>query len=447
MTTAAPPTATRGPSQSPDSCLAAALVAAAQDAVRAAGGVAPGTLGPADLAEVLQRTAELESAATALRLALCTEADVRRIAEDPDVGGAATGTDAWLARLLGTTRESQASGLRLGRLLSTTYHTTREAFAAGRLRPDQVRVIVHAAELAPERATPEQVRAAEELLVAKATGEATRTGRPMNAKRLRQAARRMFDPLDRGLADEHEHALLTREKHGADRETFLSLHDNGDGTWSGKFRIPELHGNLLATVLGHLTSPRRLSMKRAADGTTTTTVDPTAPESQSYLETQGQGLCELIEHLPTTGLAPSQATVLVTLDLQSLLDGLGAAKLDTGIHITAGDARRMACEAGLVPAVLGGKSEPLDLGRERRLHSVTQRRGLSLTHDTCAAAGCKRPFAWCEIHHHRLSWGSLGPTDLDNGLPLCGHHHRKAHDPGWDLRHHPSGEWRFHRRR
>ncbi|WP_114422794.1 HNH endonuclease signature motif containing protein [Nocardioides houyundeii] len=226
-------------------------------------------------------------------------------------------------------------------------------------------------------------------------------------------------------------------------ETYLSLHDNGDGTWSGRFRIPELHGNLLDTVLGRLTSPRRAGR----DSTGRPVVDETAPgvgESVSFPELQGQAWCELIEHLPSTGHAAATASVLVTVDLAGLLDGLGAARLETGVRVTAGEARRLACEAGLVPAVLGGRSEPLDLGRERRLHTTAQRRALSLVH---AVAGCERPFSWCEIHHHRLAWSKGGRTDLGNGLPLCGHHHRRAHDPGWDLRQHPGGEHRFHRRR
>ena len=89
---------------------------------------------------------------------------------------------------------------------------------------------------------------------------------------------------------------------------------------------------------------------------------------------------------------------------------------------------------------------PLDLGRTRRLHTRTQRRALALIHDTCAVAGCERPFAWCEIHHHRLPWQRGGPTDLDNGLPLCGHHHRRAHDTHFDLRRRPDGDYTFHRR-
>ena len=52
-------------------------------------------------------------------------------------------------------------------------------------------------------------------------------------------------------------------------------------------------------------------------------------------------------------------------DLETLLGGIKAAKLDTGEHISAGLARRIACEAGIIPAVLGGKSEVLDLGRSR----------------------------------------------------------------------------------
>jgi hypothetical protein len=89
---------------------------------------------------------------------------------------------------------------------------------------------------------------------------------------------------------------------------------------------------------------------------------------------------------------------------------------------------------------------PLDLGRSRRLHSRTQRRALALMHDTCAVAGCERPFAWCEIHHWPTPWSRGGPTDLDTGVPLCGHHHRRAHETRFDLRRRRDGEFTFHRR-
>ena len=419
----------------------AGLVGEAAELLTRAGLVTVASLDHDALGRVITALAGVESRAGALRLALSSEADRRRVADQT----AETGTDAWLARLTGGTREQMAGGLRLAALLRDTYAATREAFAAGDLRLEQVRVIVRAAEQAPVEATREQVEAAEQWLVDKATGAHSRSGRPVDAKRLRQAARRMFAHLDHDLADRHEAILLGRETRTAEAETFLALHDNADGSFSGRFRIPELHGQLLMQALDRLTSPRRLSRDREG----APVLDVSAPGHDwgaHFEETRGAAWCELIEHLPTQGHAGNACELLVTIDLADLLTGLGAARLDTGVAITAGEARRLACNAGLVPAVLGGDSLPLDLGRSRRLHSRTQRRALSLVHDTCAVAGCQRPFAWCEIHHHRLSWGAGGPTDLDNGLPLCGHHHRRAHDTRFDLRRRSDGAWAFHRR-
>jgi hypothetical protein len=417
------------------------LLVEVDDCLARAGRVPVESLDDDALGEAVSELARIESRAAALRMAFSAEADRRCVADET----AETGTDAWLARLTGSTREQMAGGLRIAGLLRDTYAATREAFAAGELRLEQVRVIVNAAEQAPLEATSEQVTAAEEWLVAKATGAGIRSGRPMDARRLRQAARRMFATTDRDLADRHEAILLGREPRTAEAETFFALHDNGDGSFSGRFRIPELHGQLLTQALDRLTSPRRMSRDRAGDPV----LDISAPGGEwgaNVCETRGTAWCELIEHLPTRGHSGNGCEVLVQIDLDAPLSGLGVAGLDSGVAITAGEARRLACNAGLVPVVLGGDSMPLDLGRERRLHSRAQRRALSLVHDTCAVSGCQRPFAWCEIHHQRLSWAAGGSTDLDNGLPLCGHHHR-AHDTRFDLRRRTDGEWAFHRRR
>ena len=420
-----------------------------------------------ELGQLLTTLATLESQTEALRLKVLAEAERRQVAADQ----AATGTDAWAAALTGTTREVNAGGLHLAELLKTKYHHTREAYAAGQLRADQVRVIVRAAEQAPLDTTVEQLAAAEEVLVNKATGIGTRSGRPMNAKRLRQAARRMLDIVDRDLADKHEAIMLGRESRRAKHETYLALHDNGDGTYTGKFTIPELHGSLLRTAIETLSAPRRLNKTRTSpDGESVSGYDESAPTGPDHglsgWEIHGNALCELIEHLPTDGWNGANAlTLLVTMTAEDLThdltqagkldptywpdwhgpDETGTAKLDTGTRTAAGDLRRLACEAGLVPAVLNSQSVPLDLGRTRRLHSHHQRKALALVHDTCAIGTCERPFAWSEIHH-LIPWSHHGDTDLE-AIPLCSWHHHRAHDPRWHLTHHPLRGWELRSRR
>ncbi len=123
------------------------------------------------------------------------------------------------------------------------------------------------------------------------------------------------------------------------------------------------------------------------------------------------------------------ATVIVTMGLDQLCWPLKVAGTDVGVDVSAEKARKLACNAGIVPAVLGGRSVPLDLGRERRLFSDAQRTMLATQYDSCAPAGCDRPFAWAELHHH--PWQHGGNTDLDQAIPLCSFHHRLIHHDGY----------------
>ena len=86
----------------------------------------------------------------------------------------------------------------------------------------------------------------------------------------------------------------------------------------------------------------------------------------------GEAFCRMIETLDPHRLPHSgglSATVVVTIPIETLHGGLATATMDTGTRLTPGEARRMACDAGLIPVVLGGKSEVLDHGRMRRLFS------------------------------------------------------------------------------
>jgi hypothetical protein len=137
---------------------------------------------------------------------------------------------------------------------------------------------------------------------------------------------------------------------------------------------------------------------------------------------------------------------VVTLDLDSLVAGVGSAELSTGGRISAAEARRLACNAGVIPAVLGGRSEILDWGRERRLFQPAQRKAMQVRDRTCRADGCDIPAAWCEAHHANKPWSRGVRTDLRDGLLLCAFHHHRAHDPGWRTDRMPDGQLRFHRR-
>ena len=113
---------------------------------------------------------------------------------------------------------------------------------------------------------------------------------------------------------------------------------------------------------------------------------------------------------------------------------LGVGRLDSGELLSPSAVRRMACDARILPAVMGGDGQVLDLGRSRRLFTGPIRRALVLRDGGCAFPSCDRPPAWCEAHHV-LSWLLGGATTVDNGVLVCRVHHRLLHEPdGWRVR-------------
>ncbi|HWC21497.1 MAG TPA: DUF222 domain-containing protein [Flexivirga sp.] len=129
------------------------------------------------------------------------------------------------------------------------------------------------------------------------------------------------------------------------------------------------------------------------------------------------------------GTQASAATILLTMSLQDLLNGHGATTA-TGDLIDAGAARRFACTADLIPAVLGGPSQPLDVGRRERLATKAIRAAVILRDGGCTFPGCDRPPGFCEIHHI-TPWWAGGDTSLADSALLCGRHHHTVHRQGY----------------
>jgi hypothetical protein len=144
--------------------------------------------------------------------------------------------------------------------------------------------------------------------------------------------------------------------------------------------------------------------------------------------------------LPTEGAERPQ--VVVTVSLPVLQGLIGSASLALGGPINADIARRIACDAQVIPVVLGARSEPLDIGRTSRTVSTAIRRAVILRDGGCAFPGCSIPARWCEIHHI-IHWADGGPTSLANCAALCGRHHNLMHHTDWriDI---PDGIPRFH---
>lgn len=173
---------------------------------------------------------------------------------------------------------------------------------------------------------------------------------------------------------------------------------------------------------------------------------PAAPEGagqardeRSVAERNGDGLVELARRLLAVGdlgVENGQPVALtVTVPLETLTSGSGAGSLGFGAGglsaaIAAEDALRLACDARVVPIVLGAAGEPLFVGREQRLATRAQRRALAQRDGGCAFPGCEAPPQWC-VAHHVTHWAAGGPTDLDNLALLCPHHHRMIHIGDW----------------
>ena len=106
----------------------------------------------------------------------------------------------------------------------------------------------------------------------------------------------------------------------------------------------------------------------------------------------------------------------------------------TPAHLLTPEAtRRLACDAGILPAILDGASVPIDVGRARRPFTGATRTAILLRDGGCAFPGCDRPPRWTDIHHI-VFWSDGGATDRDNGVALCRHHHRLIHTTDWTIR-------------
>ena len=122
---------------------------------------------------------------------------------------------------------------------------------------------------------------------------------------------------------------------------------------------------------------------------------------------------------PASGPRGEKAQIIVTIDYAQLQERVrGAGLTTTGQVLSPATIRRLACEAGILPMVLGADTAPLDVGRTQRLFTGPLRKAILRRDKCCTWAGCTLPGAWCHVHHNDW-WSRGGPTSYLNGAALC----------------------------
>jgi len=129
--------------------------------------------------------------------------------------------------------------------------------------------------------------------------------------------------------------------------------------------------------------------------------------------------------------ATTKAQIVVTIEHDTLKDAVrGAGHTLDGTVLSPQTVRKLACDASIIPMVLGSKSQPLDVGRTKRLVTPALLAALWARDKACTFPNCGRPPQWTDAHHVK-HWIDGGPTALTNLALLCGYHHTWVH--GHDL--------------
>ncbi|MFT3873683.1 MAG: DUF222 domain-containing protein [Nocardioides sp.] len=419
-----------------------------------------------DKAEALVEISRLEARLAELRLRIMADAaDVAATDGSRDIAD-------WLAGHTRIRFEDARADYRLAAALDRRYAALAVALRHGQANLAQAQVITRRLDDLPTDLPTQTREQAEHTLVGYAA--------EFTPRQLGRLGRRVLDVIAPDIAEAAEARRLAALEANAIRCTRLTLRRVGDGTTRITGLLPDAVATRLAIYLEAFTNPRKTTQTTESTGEATEESDPEQPgpdrgpanrgpgwpdpvDRLPYPRRLGQAFCHLLEAYDPARLplhAGDATTLIVTVGLDTLRRTLGTADLlslahipgedstvddATGETITADQARRLACTATIIPAVLGSNSQILDLGRSVRLFTHPQRKALLLRDRTCRAEGCTIPGTWAEAHHLQ-PWSEGGPTTLANGILLCRHHHQRIHDPRYHHERLPGGDIRFYLR-
>ena len=350
------------------------------------------------LAALVDSIGEFEAQLAGLRLHLLHEA--RLSAADRVVEG--------VRQSVRTTPSQATAALRLATDLGDRFGLIAAALSEGVVSLPQAEAIVAGLKKLPSRLTRGELVECQELILAHVD--------TLGPSELRILASRLTEVIDPDRADADDATRLAREERAAQRDRFLQLAPDHHGSMRITGQLPVADAALLSAQLDALMPP---ASKYTDTG-----------EAPSRGARRADALVLLTQHAAGHGTLPSHGVdrphVHITLDYDTLVTGLGDVTLLGGgvvDGLSASEARRLACDADLIPMVLGTTSRPLDVGRTHRLFTPALRAAIVQRDQGCVFPGCTAPPAPCQAHHI-IPWWAGGDTCLANGVLLCPHHHR-----------------------
>ncbi|RAO31084.1 uncharacterized protein ONO23_03910 [Micromonospora noduli] len=381
-------------------------LAQADDAISACVDAAAWALPEHELIAALDAAHRLQQRLAAVTLALIREVDGRGTARTQG----ASCTEVWLRERLRLTVPAARRLVDLATVLDTGNPGIRQALADGHLSLDQARVITDTAATVQATAGTQAADKAVSLL--------TDWASQFDPTHLRKLGTRILDHVAPDIADAAAQAALDAEARRVTRDRHLTLSEQTDGRLRLTGTLDTETAALFRAAIDPLSAPSGLD-------------DTRSPRQRRH-----DALAEVCRLALRTGELPEHggdpAQIVVTTSYEALTRQLSSGALDTGLSLTPEAVRRLACDATLLPAVLGGTGQVLDVGRQRRLITGPLRRALVLRDRGCAFPGCDRPPRWCHAHHIH-HWADGGTTSLSNAVLLCGHHHRHLHHSDWTV--------------
>ncbi|MBW3562617.1 MAG: DUF222 domain-containing protein [Actinobacteria bacterium] len=382
--------------------------------------IAPERIHPEGLADALSGLRRVRNRIEAVETSWLSQVRRRKVHRDDGASSAAK----WAADQLGGSQRDATNQLRTADQIAELPETAG-AFADGDITRESASAIGRVLRDARLR----KMEDAERRLL-----EAAREGGPDQVRRTARALKAAADAET--VEDDARHKRAQRYAHvwvrqdGMVKLDALLDQDNGEAFYTA----------YQALFNASFKDDRERRGETSPDG-------GTSAEERTGRQRGADILGEMARRLLAVGDIPDAAgrpaTVLVTIPETSLRgrldDGAPAMRFTGPIPIST--ARRKACDAGIVPVVLNGRSVPVDIGRATRQPTAAQRRCL-LIRDGARCRMCGRGDRLL-IPHHCVHWADGGPTDLDNLVLVCWACHQLVHEGKWAARWHPDNTVTF----